>query len=51
MSAVKRNAKRLLRAGLLIVCAGFIFIGINRGEVMEVFIKAVNVCLECIGLG
>lgn len=36
----------LLAAG--VVCIG---IGVIRGEAEEVMIKAVNLCLECIGIG
>ncbi len=40
-----------LRIGLLCVAAAFIAYGISRGEVALVVKKAVNLCLECIGLG
>ncbi len=39
--------------GCIALAAGFaaIVFGVSRGEVAEVFHKAVNICLECIGLG
>jgi len=36
---------------VLLLAAGFLTLGITRGEVLEVFKKAVKICLECIGLG
>ena len=36
---------------LLALSACFIAAGIMRGELSVMFIKAVNICLECIGLG
>lgn len=38
-----------LAVGLIGV--SFIVYGIMRGEMATVFNKAVNICLECIGLG
>jgi len=40
-------------AGILLLAAGAVFmaVGIYRGEMATVFIKAVNICLECIGIG
>ena len=46
--------KLLLWAARIIVCAAavaFIIHGVNRGEVAIVLKKAINICLECIGLG
>ena len=36
---------------VLLVGAAFVAVGIWRGEVETVFRKAVNICMECIGLG
>lgn len=48
-----RNEKWLnpLRWVICAVAAGFILYGIHRGEVAVVLKKAINICLECIGLG
>jgi len=48
MSQKQRNA---LRAVLFVVAAVFIVTGLLRGEARVVFIKAVYICLECIGIG
>lgn len=39
--------------GLLTAAVGALMmvIGIYRGELAEVFTKAVRICLECIGIG
>ncbi len=41
------------RAGILTAAAGLILmgIGIYRGEMSVVMAKAINICLECIGIG
>lgn len=40
-------------AGLLVAFGGlaFMLFGIYRGEMAVVLTKAVNICLECIGIG
>lgn len=44
---------RTSRAGILAVAAGLLMmaVGIGRGEMMIVLEKAVNICMECIGIG
>ena len=39
--------------GVLLAVAGILMIvfGIYRGEMTVVFTKAVNICMECIGIG
>lgn len=36
---------------VLLTAAAFLTLGITRGEVAEVFKKAIKICLECIGIG
>ena len=41
----------ILRGILLTAAAASTAHGIYRGEVPEVLLKAINICLECIGIG
>lgn len=43
--------KWIITTGLIIAGIVFIAIGIVREEHIEVLRKAVNICLECIGIG
>lgn len=49
--ARRETGMMLLRIGLLCLAALFIVLGLSRGEAAIVLKKAVNLCLECIGLG
>ena len=48
MSFLKRNRAAL---ALLVLGAALVVIGVLRGEAEVVFRRAINVCMECIGLG
>ncbi|MCY6483070.1 CD1871A family CXXC motif-containing protein [Clostridium aestuarii] len=43
--------EKILRYGLLLISSSFIVAGLYRNEVKTVFKKAINICLECIGIG
>ncbi len=45
------RTKRFARIAVAVAACVFIFYGTARGEVEIVLNKAVNICLECIGLG
>jgi len=42
---------RLLRVTLLVLSIAAIVLGAMNGEVRTVVTKAINVCLQCIGIG
>lgn len=42
---------RAARAAVLIIAVLFVIAGILNGSMEDMFIKAVNICSECIGLG
>ena len=48
---MEKRTRRLIAEAILVVAFTMIVYGIYRGEVSIVLNKAVNVCLECIGLG
>ena len=48
MSEKKKNIIALL---IIAVGVAFLCFGIYRGETMVVLRKAINICLECIGIG
>lgn len=48
MSFVRRNGTAL---ALLLLGVALLAIGVGQGEAQVVFRKAVNLCMECIGLG
>ena len=48
---MSNRMKCLVRTAILGIACGFIVYGAARGEVDIVLSKAVNICLECIGLG
>ncbi len=48
---MNRTQRNIVRLGLLAGGILFLGIGIARGEMAEVFLKATRICLECIGIG
>ena len=48
---MSRNKKIAVQALGLSVAAVMIVYGVSRGETAIILNKAVNICLECIGLG
>lgn len=46
-----RNVQNIHRILILILAVAAIAFGVMRQEQMIVFKKAVNICMECIGVG
>ena len=46
-----KKKKSYLQIGVLAIAICLMIIGLARGEVSSVFMKSINICLECIGLG
>jgi hypothetical protein len=46
-----KNMKHKIKYILLFLSLVFMAAGTYRGEVLEVLKKAINICLECIGIG
>lgn len=42
---------RILTAAILLTGAGLMALGFSRGELGVYFIKSINLCLECVGIG
>ncbi len=48
---MRESYKSLAALGALLLGTIFLVIGIIRGEAADVLRKAINICLECIGIG
>ena len=46
-----KNKRLIITVALMCLSAAFIVAGVIREEHLEVLRKAVNICLECIGIG
>ncbi len=51
MQRLKCKKRILFQGAALLLSALMLAYGISRGELETVWNKAVNICLECIGLG
>jgi hypothetical protein len=51
MTGRDRKLTRFLRIAAFSIGMIFVLLGVLRGEHLEVFAKAVRICLECIGIG
>ena len=47
----RHNGMLALRLALIAAAVLLVYLGAANGEAMQVFRKAANICLECIGIG
>ena len=47
----QKNVCRVIGTAALLLALGMVVFGYVSGEAETVFSKAVNICMECIGLG
>ena len=48
---MKGKGAGILRVAVILAALGAVVFGLWRGENETVFLRAVNICLECIGIG
>lgn len=48
---ISRNKIRFMQCFLFSLAIGLLIVGIYNQEYEAVFNKAINICLECIGIG
>ena len=48
---MKKQHSSWIGIGIALVGVVFMVVGIFRGEMATVLMKAVNICLECVGIG
>jgi uncharacterized protein YoxC len=45
------SKKKILSLAIMLIAAAMIVLGVFREEAVDVFNKAILICLECIGIG